>query len=160
MTSDELTKFATRYAKAWCSQDPESVTAFFAENGSLSVNDGPPAVGRAAITEIARGFMRDLPDMVVTMDDVSRDSDGTKFHWTLTGTNTGPGGTGKRVRISGCELWKIDNGAGGSRATWTGKPERVGEQGCESINGGLIAESKGDFDSAEYERQLKEGVDS
>ena len=80
MTSDELTKFATRYAKAWCSQDPESVTAFFAENGSLSVNDGPPAVGRAAITEIARGFMRDLPDMVVTMDDVSRDSDGTKFH--------------------------------------------------------------------------------
>ena len=160
MTSDELTKFATRYAKAWCSQDPESVTAFFAENGSLSVNDGPPAVGRAAITEIARGFMRDLPDMVVTMDDVSRDSDGTKFHWTLTGTNTGPGGTGKRVRISGCELWKIDNGAGGSRATWTGKPERVGEQGCESINGGLIAESKGHFDSAEYERQLKEGVDS
>ena len=160
MTSDELTKFATRYAKAWCSQDPESVTAFFAENGSLSVNDGPPAVGRAAITEIARGFMRDLPDMVVTMDDVSRDSDGTKFHWTLTGTNTVPGGTGKRVRISGCELWKIDNGAGGSRATWTGKPERVDEQGGESINDGLIAESKGHFDSAEYERQLKEGVDS
>jgi len=24
----------------------------------------------------------------VTMDDASRDSDGTKFHWTLTGTNT------------------------------------------------------------------------
>ena len=68
--------------------------------------------------------------MVVTMDDVSRDSDGTKFHWTLTGTNTGPGGTGKRVRISGYELWKIDND-------------------------GLIGESKGHFDSAGYERQLR-----
>jgi predicted ester cyclase len=125
----ELDDFASRYAKAWCSQNPESVAEFFAKRGSISIIDGPPAVGRAAIAEIARGFMRDFPDMVVTMDDVSRDSDGTKFHWTLTGTNTGPGGTGKRVRISGYELWKIDND-------------------------GLIAESKGHFDSAEYERQL------
>jgi predicted ester cyclase len=125
---------AKRYAAAWCTQNPESVAAFFAEKGSLSVNDGPPAVGRAAIAEVARGFMRDLPDMIVTMDDVTHDSAGTKFHWTLTGTNTGPGGTGKRLRISGYELWKIDED-------------------------GLIAESKGRFDSAEYERQLKRGVD-
>ena len=126
----ELTKFATRYAEAWCSQIPESVAAFFAEDGSLSINDGPPAVGRAAIAEIARGFMRDLPDMIVTKDDVTHESDGTKFHWTLTGTNTEPGGAGKRLRISGYELWKLD-------------PD------------GLIAESKGHFDSAEYDRQLR-----
>jgi uncharacterized protein (TIGR02246 family) len=126
----ELEKFAQRYAKAWCSQNPESIAAFFAENGSLSVNGAPPAVGRAAIAEIAQGFMRDFPDIVVTMDEVTRDSDGTKFHWTLTGTNTGPGGMGKRVRISGYELWKIDND-------------------------GLIGESKGHFDAADYERQLK-----
>jgi transcription-repair coupling factor (superfamily II helicase) len=31
-------------------------------------------------------------------------------------------------------LAKIDNGAGGSRATWTGKPARVDEPGGESIN--------------------------
>ena len=130
----KITTFAKRYAEAWCSQKPESVAAFFAENGSLSVNDGPPAVGRAAIAEEARGFMRTFPDMVVTMDDVSRDLAGTKFHWTLIGTNTGPGGTGERVRISGYELWKIDND-------------------------GLIGESKGHFDSADYERQLKQGVD-
>ena len=36
----KLEKFAQRYAKAWCSQDPKKVAAFFAENGSLSVNDG------------------------------------------------------------------------------------------------------------------------
>jgi predicted ester cyclase len=153
-----LTTFAKRYAEAWCSQNPDSVAAFFAENGSLSVNDGSPAVGRAAIAEIARGFMSTFPDMVVTMDDVTHESRGTVFQWTLIGTNTGLGGTGKHVRISGCELWKIDNGAGGSRATWTGKPERVDEQGGESINDGLIAESKGHFDGAEYERQLKHGV--
>lgn len=126
----KITAFAKCYAEAWCSQNPESVAAFFAENGSLRVNDGPSAVGHAAIAEVARGFMRDLPDMIVTMDDVADESEGTKFHWTLTGTNTGPGGTGKRLRVSGYELWKIDNN-------------------------GLIEESKGHFDTAEYERQLK-----
>ncbi len=130
----ELNDFASRYAKAWCSQNPESVAAFYAENGSLSVNEGTPAVGRTAIAREAQAFMTTFPDMVVTMDKVVHNSDGTKFHWTLTGTNTGPGGTGKRVRISGYELWEIDND-------------------------GLIAESKGHFDNAEYERQLKHGVD-
>jgi hypothetical protein len=43
MTLAELTKFAKRYAKAWCSQNPGSVAVFFAENGSLSVNGGPLA---------------------------------------------------------------------------------------------------------------------
>jgi predicted ester cyclase len=130
VTSDELTKFANRYAKAWCSQNPESVAAFFAENGSLSINNGPPAVGHAAIAKEAQAFMTTFPDMIVTMDKVSREADRTKFHWTLTGTNTGPGGTGKRVRISGYELWMIDNK-------------------------GLIGESKGHFDAADYERQLQ-----
>ena len=97
----ELTKFATRYAEAWCSQNPERVAALFAENGTLTVNDGPPAVGRAAIAEIAREFMRDFPDMVVTFDKLEPQSNATAFHWTLTGTNTGPGGTGKRIRIGG-----------------------------------------------------------
>ena len=125
----KVTKFATRYAKAWCSQNPENVAAFFAERGSISINNGPPAVGRAAIAKEARGFMKTFPGMVVTMDKLERDEEGTKFHWTLTGTNTGPGGTGKRVRISGYELWRLDND-------------------------GLIGNSQGHFDNAEYERQL------
>ena len=59
----KITTFAKRYAEAWYSQNPDSVAAFFAENGSLSVNGGPPAVGRAAIAEEARGFMTTFPDM-------------------------------------------------------------------------------------------------
>ena len=68
----ELDEFAKRYANAWCSQNPETVAAFFAEEGSLSVNDAAPAAGRAAITELARGFMTAFPDMVVTMDELIR----------------------------------------------------------------------------------------
>src|SRR5881394_2069295 len=126
----ELSMFANRYAKAWCSQNPESVAAFFAEQSSLSINNGPPAVGRAAIAREAQAFMTTFPDMVVTFDKLEPRGDATGFHWTLTGTNTGPGGSGNKVRISGYELWKID------------------------IDG-LIAESQGHFDAADYQRQLK-----
>jgi len=127
MNSENLTEFAKRYAKAWCSQNPESVAAFFAENASLTVNGGPPT----PVLEIARGFMRDFPDMTVTFDKLEPRADRTAFHWTLTGTNAG---TGNHVRISGYELWKIDDA-------------------------GLIAESSGHFDAEEYERQLKHGLE-
>ena len=130
MTSDELNRFARRYAHAWCSHDPEKVAEFFAENGSLSINNGPPAIGRAAIAREAQAFMTTFPDMVVTFDKLESRGDLTAFHWTLSGTNTGPGGTGNKVRISGYELWRIGNN-------------------------GLIAESQGHFDAAEYERQLR-----
>jgi len=123
---DEIREFAARYAKAWCSQDPEKVVAFYSKNALISVNDGAPA----PIAEVAQSFMRDFPDMIVTFDKLEERGDVTAFHWTLVGTNSGPGGTGNRVRISGYELWKIDND-------------------------GLIAESQGHFDAADYERQLK-----
>ena len=121
----ELIEFAQRYAEAWCSQNPQKVAAFYAKSGSISVNGG----SSVAIAEVARGFMRDFPDIVVTFDKLVSTPTGTEFHWTFTGTNTGPGGRGNRVRISGYELWKIDQD-------------------------GLIAASKGHFDAREYERQL------
>jgi hypothetical protein len=66
---------------------------------------------------------------VVVMDSVIAEEDYAVFHWTWTGTNTGPGGTGRAVRISGYEEWTLD-------------PD------------GLIAESKGHYDEAEYQRQM------
>ena len=130
MTNDELSKFAADYAKAWSSGDPEAVVAFYAKNASISVNDGAPA----PIAEVAQAFMRDFPDMIVTFDKLEPRPDGAAFHWTLIGTNTGPSGTGRKVRISGYELWKIDDE-------------------------GLIAESEGHFDNAEYARQLGRSAD-
>lgn len=131
-TGQGMHEFAERYAGAWCSQDPASVAACFVENGSLTVNDGEPAEGRAAISGVAQGFMTAFPDMIVTFDRLEADGDRWRFHWTLIGTNTGPDGTGNRVRISGHESWKI--GADG-----------------------LIASSLGHFDAEEYERLLREG---
>jgi predicted ester cyclase len=125
-----LRDFARRYTAAWCSQDAASVAAFFSPNGSLRVNDAAPAVGRDAITAVAQGFMTAFPDMQVLMDDLTVQGEKAVYRWTLVGTNTGPGGTGRRVRISGFEEWRIGADA-------------------------LIAESLGHFDSDEYQRQLE-----
>ena len=129
-TADTLRDVATRYTAAWCSQDPARVAAFFSPDGSLKVNDSAPAVGRAAITDVARGFMTAFPDMQVLMDDVSGDGRAAIYRWTLVGTNTGPGGSGRAVRISGFEEWRLDAD-------------------------GLIAESLGHFDAVDYQRQLE-----
>jgi uncharacterized protein (TIGR02246 family) len=135
MDQTKLADFGTRYAAAWSSQNPVSLASFYAENGSLTVNGGAPSVGRTAITETARGFMTAFPDMVVKMDEVSQDGTHAIFRWTWTGTNTGPGGTGKSVRIRGYEEWTMGTD-------------------------GLITESKGQFDEAEYQRQLTSGAPS
>jgi len=124
----DLRDFATRYTAAWCSQNPASVAAFFSEEGSLTVNDSPPAVGRSAIADVARSFMIAFPDLLVVMDGLSQRGDEIEYRWTLTGTNSGPGGGGRRICISGFEKWKM----------------------CD----GLIASSQGHFDSADYLRQL------
>jgi hypothetical protein len=135
MNETQLREFATRYTAAWCSQDAARVAAFYAQDGSLKINNGTPSVGRKAITAAAQGFMSAFPDMVVTMDGLSLEGRQAVYRWTLIGTNTGPGGTGRLVRISGHEEWSIGSN-------------------------GLIAESKGHFDEADYERQLNLGGDS
>jgi len=133
MQRDQLFDFATRYTAAWCSQDAARVADFYSVDGSLSVNGGAPATGRPAITEVAQSFMTAFPDMQVMLDDVRVQGDRPEYHWTLIGTNTGPGGTGHRVRISGFESWQFGDD-------------------------GLILSSIGQFDESEYRRQLEHGV--
>ena len=73
--------------------------------------------------------MTAFPALVVTMDGHSIDGNRAVYRWTLTGTITGPGGSGNPVRISGYEEWALG-------------PDH------------LSAESKGHFDAADYQRQL------
>lgn len=131
----DLTDFGKRYAAAWSSQNPAQLASFYAEDGSLIVNGGAPSTGRAAIAAKAQSFMTAFPDMVVTMDRMDKHGDHPVFRWIWTGTNTGPGGTGKFVRITGYEEWTLDSN-------------------------GLITTSDGHYDEAEYERQLKVGAPS
>ena len=133
MDANRVRELATRYTAAWCSQDPRQVAAFFAADGSLTINGGTPAAGRPAITAAAQGFMSAFPDMRVSMDELQVAGHHAVYRWTLTGTNTGPGGTGNAVRISGFEEWTL-------------------------AGDGLIARSLGHFDADEYQRQLQGGA--
>lgn len=129
----KLREFAEAYTAAWCSMDPDRVAAHYAADGSLAINGGTPAIGRDAIAATARGFYAALPDMQVYLDDLVIDGSRVEYHWTFTGTNTGPGGTGNPVRVIGHEAWTIDDN-------------------------GMIAASSGQYDAAEYARQLADGI--
>jgi hypothetical protein len=67
------------------------------------------------------------------MDDLVVNDATVEYRWTFTGTNTGPDGTGKSVRISGVEVWTLGDD-------------------------GRIVESEGSYDANEYDRQLEHGA--
>jgi nuclear transport factor 2 (NTF2) superfamily protein len=97
------------------------------------VPDGTIAIngGEAAgIYDVAAGFIAAFPDIEVFMDDLVFKNGVVEYRWTFTGTSAE---TGKWVRIPGFEEWTIS-------------PD------------GLIAGSRGSYDEAEYERQLREGA--
>ena len=128
----DLQDFAARYTAAWCSQNAANVAAFFSANGSLSVNDGAPAVGRSAIQATAQSFMTAFPDLRVLFDElVVHDGSGTAP--TITGRSSAripaPAAPATRVHIRGVEHWQMGTD-------------------------GLIAVSRGEFDAAEYQRQI------
>jgi nuclear transport factor 2 (NTF2) superfamily protein len=84
-----------------------------------------------AINEVAEAFIAAFPDIEVFMDDlVLREDNVVEYRWTFTGTSAE---TGNSVRVPGYEEWTIT-------------PD------------GLIAESRGHYDQAEYDRQLQHGI--
>jgi hypothetical protein len=121
--------FACSYTEAWCSHDPARVAGHYVRGGTIAINGGEPT----ETAEVARSFISAFPDIQVFMDDLVLGDGTVEYHWTFTGTNTGPGGTGKRVRINGFEEWTL------------------GEDG-------LVVESQGHYDQAEYDRQLQHGA--
>ena len=126
---DQVRDLARTYAEAWCSHDPAAVADHYTPGGTIAINGGEPT----EFTEVARSFMDAFPDIQVFMDDLVFKNEAVEYHWTFTGTNTGPGGTGKGVRIKGFEEWTFgDNG--------------------------LVAASLGHYDQAEYDRQLEHGA--
>jgi hypothetical protein len=129
MGMTRLEDFARCYTEAWNSGVPDNVAAHFAPEGSLAVNGGAPATGRASIAELARSFMTAFPDLHLRFDGLEERTSGLAYHWTLRGHYAE---TGAAVEISGYELWTLDAA-------------------------GLIERSLGKFDAADYERQIRAG---
>ncbi|WP_255571288.1 ester cyclase [Halomarinibacterium sedimenti] len=127
---DTMVEFGQKYTDAWNSKQPENMASFYAEDGTLTVNGGTPAVGRKQLAATAQSYMEAFPDMILTMDSLTKEKDTYRYYWTFKGTNTGPNGTGNKVDFSGFEEWTMN------------------EQG-------LVQKSIGTYDADEYTRQLE-----
>jgi len=96
--------------------------------GGMITINGGDAAG---IADVAEAFIAAFPDIEVFMDDLILRADGIiEYRWTFTGTSAE---TGNSVRVPGFEEWTI-------------------------ASDGLIAESRGHYDQAEYDRQVQHGV--
>ena len=127
---EKMVEFGEKYTAAWNSKIPEQMASFYAEDGTLTVNNGTPSVGRKQLAETAKSYMEAFPDMKLTMDSLVAGSGTYKYHWTFIGTNAGPGGTGNKVNFSGFERWTMNNK-------------------------GLVQKSIGTYDADDYNRQLE-----
>src|SRR5260370_2164378 len=114
---------------AWCSHEPARVAAHYVPGGTIAINGGEPT----EVTEVASSFISAFPDIEVVMDDLVFKDETVEYHWTFTGTNTAPTGTGNSVRISGFEEWTLGDD-------------------------GLVVESLGQYDQDDYDRQLEHGA--
>ena len=121
---------AQAYADAWSSGDPESVVAFYRDDGKIIINRGDPIQGRSALLEMVAGFYSEFPGLVVKLEHLRVAGDHVMFGWLLEGTHAE---TGQNVSVPGWEEWDLDADM-------------------------KVKTSLGWFDAVEYDRQIQEGI--
>lgn len=102
-----LNSFADQIGMTWSRHNASEVAKLYSESVTLEINDEPVLAGRKSVEGAVQSIMTAYPDLVVKFDHLELKGDRVLYHWTFIGTNSGPGGTGNRVRISGYEDWKI-----------------------------------------------------
>lgn len=126
ISHEQAVALGAAYTAAWNSKNPEAVASFFAENGQIVINRGTPWINRAGVRDMAAGFHRDVPDLVLACDGVRPAGDHIVYLWTFTGHDAG---TGHPLTIHGWEEWDLDEAQ-------------------------KVAASRGWFDAADYARQV------
>nr|CAP48504.1 putative integron gene cassette protein [uncultured bacterium] len=81
--SKALWELAVRCATAWSSGDPEGMASCYEETGRQSINNGPPAIGREALSEVATSYMVAFPDLQIALDQLLVAGDAAFFVWTV-----------------------------------------------------------------------------
>jgi uncharacterized protein (TIGR02246 family) len=114
------------HTEAWNAHSAEAVASFHAEDSRIVINDGKPWEGRAGVAEMARGFLADVPDLVLRCDGVRTAGHHVVYLWTFEGHAAG---TGARLTVAGWE-------------EWTFRPD------------GKLSSSLGWFDAEDYQRQV------
>ncbi len=123
-----------KYTEAWNSKNPGNVAAFYDDQAMLVVN-GDSLKGKLSVINFAKSFMRNFPNMKLTMDSLVADNEGYSYYWSFRGNYEGPYGNGNRIVSNGFEKWILNEE-------------------------GLIEVSIGTFDEKDFRKQMnakKEG---
>ncbi|TFU05693.1 nuclear transport factor 2 family protein [Polymorphobacter arshaanensis] len=95
---------AEAYTAAWNSGSADAVAAFFAPDGSITINAGEPWHGRGGVAAMAAGFFADIPDLALRCDGIRVAGTHIVYLWTFTGTHAD---TGNNVHVIGWEEWQL-----------------------------------------------------
>lgn len=90
------------------------------------INRGEPWVNRAGVAEMVSGFYADVPDLLLTCDEIRVAGSNAIYVWTFTGHDAT---TGNPLIIRGWEEWELDDDL-------------------------KVKSSRGWFDADEYARQV------
>lgn len=121
-------EIADAHCAAWTSRSADTVAQRYANPTSFGMNAGDPMALRAEISEMARGFMADFPDLVLTCDNVLVADHHMIYAWTFAGNHVR---TGNHVVFSGWEEWDLNDDL-------------------------EVTKSLGWYDAADYDRQVGE----
>ena len=103
---DTAHRIAKEHCEAWTSLSPDAVAKRYSASTSFSMNYGEPMLTRNEIADMAKGFMTDYPDLILTCDNVLVADHHMVYAWTFEGHHQE---TGKFVRFSGWEEWDLDD---------------------------------------------------
>ena len=125
-SQNELDQLAQRYTDAWNSRVPESVSAFHVQDSKIIINNGDPFLGKSGVTEMAAGFIADVPDLTLRCDGIRGAGTHVVYMWTFTGHHAQ---TGNPLDVQGWEEWNLDDQM-------------------------MVTSSLGWFDAQDYDRQV------
>jgi len=105
----QLSPAAATFIEVWNSKDYDKLDKALTEDFRRRAPD-QNADGRTAMKEFMRQVHTTYPDFRIVVNEDSHQGDRAFLHWTVTGTNTGPGAfppTGKRITTSGITMLRF-----------------------------------------------------
>ncbi|HET7220510.1 MAG TPA: ester cyclase [Vicinamibacterales bacterium] len=114
MTREEILALFNRREAAWAARDAASLTADHAPDGVVVSPTGGVLEGAAEIERIYRVWFTAFPDLVFTTEDLLVDDQRVALLCRITGSHSGEffgmPPTGRRIEVSGCFIYRIEDG--------------------------------------------------
>jgi steroid delta-isomerase-like uncharacterized protein len=135
LTDDQLRTMILEFLTAMNAHDLERILTFFTDDVTWEGSGTDvPAVGRAAVVEVLRGWFVAFPDLHFPLEDVevfrSLDGDHALAYWTSVMTMRGPfagfAPTGRHVKVKGVCRYELRDG-GISRHTMIHDQMRIAQ---------------------------------